>query len=77
VTGVELYVVACDVFEAAGHPTGRTKPPGETLREGFYFGLEPGTVVPGVGGRRVEDLLIVTADGSERSTGTFPYGLAP
>jgi Xaa-Pro aminopeptidase len=38
----DLYGVACDVFEAAGHPTGRTKPPGETLREGFYFGLGHG-----------------------------------
>jgi len=38
----DLYGVACDVFEAAGHPTGRTKAPGETLREGFYFGLGHG-----------------------------------
>ncbi len=107
VTGVALYGVACDVFEAAGHPTARTKRPGETLREGFYFSLghgvglevheapllgrsgsealiagdviavEPGTVIPGVGGTRVEDLLTVTADGCERLTGAFPYGLAP
>lgn len=39
---VDLYGIACDVFEAAGHPTGRTKAPGETLREGFYFGLGHG-----------------------------------
>ncbi len=107
VSGVELYGVACDVFEAAGHPTSRTKAPGETLREGFYFGLghgvglevheapalgrtgtealiagdviavEPGTVIPGVGGSRVEDLLIVTADGTESLTAAFPYGLIP
>ena len=107
VKGVELYGLACDVFEAAGHPTQRTKAPGETLREGFYYSLghgvglevheapllgrnasaaliagdvvalEPGTVVPGVGGTRVEDLLIVTTDGSERLTGAFPYGLVP
>ncbi len=106
-TGVELYGVACDVFEAAGHLTARTKAPGQTLREGFYFGLghgvglevhedptlgrsgteallagdviavEPGTVVPGVGASRVEDLLVVTADGSERLTAAFPYGLVP
>ena len=42
VAGVELYRIACDVFEAAGHPTGRTNAPGETLREGFYFGLGHG-----------------------------------
>jgi Xaa-Pro aminopeptidase len=107
VTGVELYGLACEVFEAAGHPTQRTKMPGETLREGFYFSLghgvglevheppilgrgdprvllagdviaiEPGTVLPAVGGTRVEDLLLVTDDGSERLTGSFPYGLVP
>ena len=42
VSGVELYGVACEVFEAAGHPTGRTKRAGETLREGFYHGLGHG-----------------------------------
>ena len=106
VTGVELYGIACEVFEAAGHPTGRTKAPGETLREGFYhslghgvgldvheapeigrsgdepliagdvIALEPGTVVRGVGGTCLEDLLIVTDDGSENLTGTFPYALS-
>lgn len=40
--GVDLFGIACDVFEAAGHPTGRTKGPGETLREGFYHGLGHG-----------------------------------
>ena len=104
---VDLYGIACDVFEAAGHPTGRTKPPGETLREGFFFGLghgvglevhehpslgrtghtsliagdviavEPGTSVMRYGGTRVEDLLVVTDDGNERLTGSFPYGLVP
>ena len=42
VKGVELYGIACDVFEAAGYPTGRTKQAGETLREGFYHGLGHG-----------------------------------
>jgi Xaa-Pro aminopeptidase len=42
VRGVELYGIACDVFEAAGHPTGRTKAAGEALLEGFYFGLGHG-----------------------------------
>jgi Xaa-Pro aminopeptidase len=42
VPGVELYGMACDVFEAAGHPTARTKAAGETLREGFYHGLGHG-----------------------------------
>ncbi len=107
ISGVELYGVACGVFEAAGHPTARTKSPGETLREGFYFGLghgvglevheppalgrgatdtliagdviavEPGTVIAGLGGSRVEDLLIVGAHGVECLTGAFPYQLTP
>ena len=42
VTGVEVYGVACDVFEAAGHPTQRTKAPGEALTEGFSFSLGHG-----------------------------------
>jgi Xaa-Pro aminopeptidase len=42
VLGVEVYGAACDVFEAAGHPTGRTKKPGESLQHGFFFGLGHG-----------------------------------
>jgi Xaa-Pro aminopeptidase len=42
VRGRDLYDIACDVFEAAGHPTQRTKAPGETLAEGFYFSLGHG-----------------------------------
>jgi Xaa-Pro aminopeptidase len=42
VTGVEVFDIACDVFEAAGHPTQRTKTPGEPLVEGFFFSLGHG-----------------------------------
>jgi Xaa-Pro aminopeptidase len=106
VTGAELHGLACDVFEAAGLPTQRTRAPDETLREGFYFSLghgvglevheppdlglggtaliagdvvavEPGAVIPSVGGARVEDLLIVTQEGSECLTGAVPYELTP
>lgn len=42
VPGVDVYGAACDVFEAAGHPTQRTKVPGESLRHGFFFGLGHG-----------------------------------
>jgi Xaa-Pro aminopeptidase len=42
VTGRELYAIACDVFEAAGEPTQRTKPDGETLHDGFFHSLGHG-----------------------------------
>ena len=42
VTGRALYDIACDVIEAAGHPTQRTRKEGETLLHGFYFGLGHG-----------------------------------
>jgi Xaa-Pro aminopeptidase len=42
VTGRALYDAACDVVEAAGYPTQRTRKPGETLDTGFYFGLGHG-----------------------------------
>jgi Xaa-Pro aminopeptidase len=42
VTGVAVFDIACDVFEAAGHPTQRTKTPGEPLSEGFFFALGHG-----------------------------------
>jgi Xaa-Pro aminopeptidase len=42
VTGVAVFDVACDVFEAAGHPTQRTKAPGEVLTDGFFFALGHG-----------------------------------
>jgi Xaa-Pro aminopeptidase len=107
VTGAALYDLACDVFEGAGHPTGRTKPPGVPLREGFYHGLghgvglavheapmigkarterliegdvvavEPGVVDRAVGAVRVEDVLLVTGDGSQQLTGSFAHGLTP
>jgi Xaa-Pro aminopeptidase len=39
--------------------------------------VEPGTVDPQDGGMRVEDLLVVTEDGAENLTESFPYSLAP
>jgi Xaa-Pro aminopeptidase len=42
VTGRELFAVACEVFEDAGEPTQRTKPPGEPLRDGFFHSLGHG-----------------------------------
>jgi Xaa-Pro aminopeptidase len=107
-TGRELYDVAAEVFEQAGHPTQRTRTKGETLTHGFYFalghgvGLEvheaptlglavgeaplvPGDVLalepgieglPGLGGVRFEDLVLVTEHGCETLT-DYSYDLAP
>ncbi|MCU1678079.1 MAG: aminopeptidase family protein, partial [Frankiales bacterium] len=107
VTGREAYDAAAQVIEDAGHPTLRTRAPGEILQHGFSFslghgvGLEvheepalgltgadpflPGDVVaiepgvenlPGLGGVRYEDLLLLTEDGSETLT-DFSYDLQP
>jgi Xaa-Pro aminopeptidase len=42
ITGMELYGIAAEVVERAGHPTQRTRAPGEILTHGFYFGLGHG-----------------------------------
>ena len=42
VPGRELFDAACDVFEEAGEPTQRTKPEGESLRDGFFHSLGHG-----------------------------------
>jgi Xaa-Pro aminopeptidase len=42
VSGGALYDVAAAVVERAGHPTQRTREPGQTLQHGFYFGLGHG-----------------------------------
>jgi Xaa-Pro aminopeptidase len=52
VTGIELHVAACELFEQAGYATQRTAAPGE--REGFQFALGHGVGLevhepPGVG----------------------------
>ena len=42
VQGRELFDIACDIFEAAGQKTARTKAPGEVLDEGFFHSLGHG-----------------------------------
>jgi Xaa-Pro aminopeptidase len=37
-----LFDTACEVFEDAGLPTQRTKPPGEPLHDGFFWALGHG-----------------------------------
>jgi Xaa-Pro aminopeptidase len=38
----DVFDVVCDVYEAAGHPTVRTKRDGEPLYDGFFHGLGHG-----------------------------------
>src|SRR5579885_3682276 len=96
----------CELFEAAGEPTQRSKRPGEPLVDGFFHGLghgvglevheepslgrtargalvagdvvtvEPGLYRAGYGGVRLEDVVLVTADGAETLT-EYPYDLEP
>ena len=49
---------------------------GETLIEGDVLAVEPGCYRQGFGGVRLEDLVLVTADGCEVFT-DYPYELAP
>jgi Xaa-Pro aminopeptidase len=104
--GRAIFDGTCELFEAAGEPTQRTKTPGETLADGFFHGLghgvglevheapgmglgsklpmkagdvvtvEPGLYRQGYGGVRLEDLVLVTAEGAENLT-RYPYDLAP
>jgi Xaa-Pro aminopeptidase len=105
-SGRAIFDGTCDIFEAAGERTPRTKTPGVPLAEGFFHGLghgvglevheapgmglaakkpllagdvvtvEPGCYRQGYGGVRLEDIVLVTADGAENLT-RYPYDLEP
>ncbi|HKC20997.1 MAG TPA: M24 family metallopeptidase, partial [Gaiellaceae bacterium] len=60
-----LFDLTCDIFEAAGEPTQRTKQPGETLGDGFFHGLGHGVGLevheqPGMG--RLSNKKLVAGD---------------
>jgi Xaa-Pro aminopeptidase len=104
--GKDIFDGTCEIFEAAGEPTQRTKKDGKPLSDGFFHGLghgvglevheqpglgivsdkplvagdvvtvEPGLYRQGYGGVRLEDLVLVTADGAENLT-RYPYDLEP
>ena len=40
----------------------------DTLESGNVISCEPGIYIPGVGGVRIEDMVLVTDDGRERLT---------
>jgi len=78
VRGRAVWEVACDVFEAAGEPTQRTKAPGEVLRDGFFHGLGHGVGLevhesPGLGRGpdvlRVGDVLAIEPGTYRRDRG--------
>jgi Xaa-Pro aminopeptidase len=65
VEGRALFDVTCDIFEAAGEPTQRTKTPGETLEDGFFHALGHGVGLevheaPGMG--RISEKTLVAGD---------------
>ena len=48
----------------------------EVIEEGMVFTNEPGIYLPGTGGARIEDMVLVTYDGAELLT-RLPRGLDP
>ena len=71
-------------FHALGHGVGlavherpRLGDNGDAIAEGDVVAIEPGLYFPGVGGVRLEDTVLVTADGVEHFTDPLPYDLNP
>lgn len=48
----------------------------DVIEEGMVFTIEPGIYLPGVGGVRVEDMVVVKSDGAELLS-NLPRGLDP
>ncbi len=76
-------VLSSGFFHGLGHGVGlevHERPwisrAGDDLVEGDVIALEPGLYRAGFGGVRLEDILLVTADGAETVT-DYPYELEP
>ena len=77
VEGRAVFEHTCDIFEAAGEPTQRTKKPGETLGDGFFHGLGHGVGLevheaPGMG--RLSRKTLVAGDVVTVEPGLYRVG---
>ncbi len=81
---IDDYALADRFTHGTGHGVGLDahEPPAVTsdsnleLQTGMVFSIEPGIYFPDEFGVRVEDLVVVTADGAERLNSS-PYGWRP
>jgi len=76
-SGREIFDGTCEIFEAAGEPTQRTKTPGEPLADGFFHGLGHGVGLevhepPGMG--RASELPLQTGDVVTVEPGLYRQG---
>ena len=72
-----LFDGTCEIFEAAGEPTPRTKTPGEPLADGFFHGLGHGVGLeiheaPGLG--KLADKKLVPGDCITIEPGLYRQG---
>jgi Xaa-Pro aminopeptidase len=77
VTGQALHFGSCEIFEAAGEMTQRTKKPGEPLSDGFFHSLGHGVGLevheaPGVG--QLSDKPLVAGDCITIEPGLYRQG---
>jgi Xaa-Pro aminopeptidase len=78
VPGKAIWEIACDVYEAAGHPTQRNKEPGKPLVDGFFHGLGHGVGLdvheePSLG-RGAGDTVLVPGDVITLEPGSYRSG---
>lgn len=77
-------IVLTGFFHALGHGVGldvherpRLGRRSESLQVGDVIAIEPGLYLPGIGGVRLEDTVLVTDSGPEYFTDPLPYDLTP